>query len=92
MRNHESPTAAQRRYAQGLAARYADDDLPGAPHGYGEVIASHPDSPEAGYSRTRILAIVNRVVPAEELQASHTALVLRRLQPDGDRSADPVRP
>ena len=92
MRTPESPTAAEQRYAQAHAAHYANDDLLGALHGYGEVIASHPDSLEAGYSRTQILAIVNRVVPAGELLASHTALVLRHLQPEGDRSAAPVRP
>jgi len=92
MRPNQTPTAAEQRYAQAHAAHYTDDDLLGALHGYGEIIGSHPDSPEAGYSRTQILAIVNRVVPAEELLASHTALVLRRLEPEGDRSAAPVGP
>lgn len=86
MRNHESPTAAEERYAQAHAAHYTNDDLLGALRGYGEVLASHPGSPEAGYSRTQILAIVNRVVPAEGLLASNTELALGHLRPGGDRS------
>ena len=91
MRTPESTTAAGRKYSQAHAAHYADDDLLGALRGYSEVIELHPDSPEAGYSRTQVLAIVNRVVPEEVLLASHTALVQRHLQPEGDLSADPMR-
>jgi hypothetical protein len=89
MRTQASPTAAKQRYTQTHAAHAAAGDLLGAQHGDGEVIASHSDSPEAGCSRTQILAIVNRVVPGEELLACHTALILRHPQPEGDRSTDP---
>jgi hypothetical protein len=92
MRTHELPTAAEQGYAQAHAAHPVDSDLLVALHGYGGVIVPHPDSPEAGYSRTQVLAIVNRVVPAERLPASDTALVVRHLQPEDDRSAARVRP
>jgi hypothetical protein len=83
MRTREAPTAAQQRYAQAYAAQYAGHDLLDALQAYGEVIATHPDSPEAGYSRTQILGIAKRVVPAEELLASHKALILSHLRPGG---------
>ena len=80
-------TVSEQQYGQAHAAQYAQHDLLGALRIYGEVIAGHPDTPEAGYSRTQILGIVNQVVPAEEFLAAQTALILRQLRPDGERRA-----
>ena len=92
MRTHTTPTAPEQQYAQAHAAQHVQRDLLGALRIYGQVIAGYPDTPEAGYSRTQILGIVNQVIPAGDFLAAQTALILHQLQPDGDRPAGKHRP
>ena len=92
MRTHTTTTASEQQYARAHAAHYSQHDLLGALRIYGQVIAGYPDTPEAGYSRTQILGIVNQVVPAGDFLAAQTALVLHELQPDGDGPAGGHRP
>jgi len=58
---------AGREYAAAHAAHYAAKDLPLALRLYRAILASHPGTPEADYSRTQVQNIVNAVIPREEL-------------------------
>ena len=71
---------AGRQYAAAHSAHYVVRDLPGALELYNEVLASHPGTVEADFSRTRIQNIVNAVIPSKELMAAQMALVFARLR------------
>lgn len=70
---------AGRRYAAAHAAHYGERDLSAALRLYTTVLASHPESTEADYSRTQIQNIVNAVVPKRELLEAQMELVVARL-------------
>ena len=76
MRNETVPTEASRQYAAAYAAHYTGRDLPLALQLYKELMASHPTTQEAGYSRTQVQNIVNVVVPKQELLDAQMELVL----------------
>jgi hypothetical protein len=42
---------------------------------YEDIIAAHPDTKEAGYSRSQVQNIVNAVVPKKEIMDSSMKLV-----------------
>jgi hypothetical protein len=94
MRNVTASTEAGREYAAAYAAHYTGRDLPAALQLYMNVIASHPDTQEAGYSRAQVHNIVNSVVPKQELLDAEIGLARAHLehrdQPDAGRI--PVRP
>ena len=95
MRNDTELTEAGREYAAAYAAHYTGRDLPAALQLYMSVIASHPDTQEAGYSRAQVHNIVNSVVPKQELLDAEIGLVRAHLehnrdQPDAGRTL--VRP
>jgi len=54
-----------REYAMAYTAHYSDRDLPLALTLYEKLIAAHPDTQEAGFSRMQLQNIVNAVVPKE---------------------------
>ena len=56
---------AHQQYAAAHASHYTSKNLPAALTLYAAVIASYPDSPEAGYSRSQIHNIVSAVVPKQ---------------------------
>jgi hypothetical protein len=76
MNNPTVRTEANRQYAAAYEAHYSDGDLPLAFKFYTMLIASHPHSDEAGYSKTQINNMVNTVVPKQELLAAQTELIL----------------
>jgi hypothetical protein len=80
MGNATQPTEASRQYAAAYAAHYQGRDLPTALQLYTQVRASHPEAPEAGYSRTQIQNIVKTVVPDQESLAAHIELALVHLR------------
>jgi hypothetical protein len=86
MRNGAGYTEAGQRYAAAHAAHYRTKDMREALELYKGVMAAHPDTREAGYSRTQIQNIVNTVVPKHELFDAHLDLALahfeHRDQPD----------
>ncbi len=55
---------ATKAYAEAHAAHYTDKDLKEACRRYGVLIAEHPSSKEAQYSRSQIDNIAKSVVPA----------------------------
>ena len=67
MRNDTGLTEASQKYAAAYAAHYETKDLREALELYRGIVAAHPDTQEAGYSRSQIQNIVNEVVPEREL-------------------------
>ena len=81
MKNDIELTQTGRQYAAAYAAHYTKRDLPTALQLYRDVMASHPDDPEAGYSRTQIQNIVNTVVPQQELLDAQIELAVSHFRP-----------
>ena len=60
---------------------------------YKKVMASHPSTLEAGYSRAQVQNIVNTVVPKQELLDAQIELALAHFERDSppDATRIPVR-
>ena len=71
---------AGRLYATAYAAHYAAKDLRGAFELYRSLMATHPDTPEAGYSQSQILNIANAVVPKQKILDAQVELALAYLE------------
>jgi hypothetical protein len=71
---------ASRAYDKAHTAHYATKDLHDALGLYRGVLADHPDTQEAEYSRTQMHNIVKRVVPKEDLLTAQVELALARLE------------
>ena len=82
MNNRTSLTEASQAYAAAYNAHYTAHDLPLALQLYRKLLASHPDAPEADYSRMQVQNIVNAVVPKQELFDSQIDLVLTHFEHD----------
>ena len=68
-------------YATAHAAHYRTKDLTEALDLYTGIMAGHPDSQEAQYSRTQIQNIVRQLIPRQELLDSQVALARAHLDP-----------
>jgi hypothetical protein len=82
-RSAREPTGfneAGRLYATAYAAHYAAKDLRGAFELYRSLMATHPDTPEAGYSQSQILNIANAVVPKQKILDAQVELALAYLE------------
>ena len=82
MKNKPELTEAGQAYAAGYDAHYTSHDLPLALRIYRKLLASHPNSQEADYSRMQVQNIVNAVVPKQELFDAQIELVLARFEQD----------
>ena len=87
MRRETEITEAGRQYAAAYAAHYTGRDLPVALQLYKKVMASHPSTLEAGYSRAQVQNIVNTVVPKQELLDAQIELALAHFERDGSPDA-----
>jgi hypothetical protein len=76
-------TMASRAYDKAHAAHYATKDLHQALELYKGVLAAHPNTQEAEYSRTQMRNIARSVVPSEDLLAAEVELTLACLEPVG---------
>lgn len=72
-------TTAARSYATAHEAHYESKDLRHALKLYGDIMATYPESAEAGYSRSQIQNIARSVVPEDELLAAEAALASSQL-------------
>lgn len=91
MRNDIVVTTVGQEYGAAYAAHYEERDLHAALALYQSLVAAHPDSPEAGYSRSQIQNIVKAVVTLETLSEAHVDLATAHLV-DGDLpDVTPVR-
>jgi hypothetical protein len=78
---------AGRQYAAAYDAQYTGRDLPVALRLYMKVVASHPDTQEAGYSCTQVHNIVNAVVPKQEILDAEAELAIAHLEHEGSLDA-----
>lgn len=61
---------AGQQYATAYDMHYTTKDIHKAFTLYEDIIAAHPDTKEAGYSKSQIQNIVNAVVPKREIMDS----------------------
>jgi hypothetical protein len=78
MRNDTGLTEASQRYAAAYAAHYGTKDLRVALELYKGILAAHPDTQEAGYSRSQIHNIIKEVVPERELFEAQVGIAMAR--------------
>lgn len=94
MRNDTEPAEAGKRYTAAHLAHYTTKDLVEALGLYRDIIATYPDTREAGYSQSQIQNIVNAVVPKQEIFDAQVDLVLAIFAHDDsvDVTLAPVTP
>ena len=91
MRNEtEQLTEAGKQYAEAYAVHYTTKDLHEALELYKGIMAEHPNTKEAEYSRTQMHNIVKSVIPAEALLAAEVELTVTHLRADALSSVGPV--
>jgi hypothetical protein len=83
-------TKAGQQYAAACATHYKTKDLREALKLYKDVMAAHPKTKEAEYSRSQIQNIVNAVVPKEELLDAQVDLVLTQLEHGDQPDVNPA--
>ena len=89
MRNDTGLTEAAQQYAAAHAAHYTTKNLHGALELYRGIMAVHPNTQEAEYSRTQIHNIVKGVVPKQELLMAQVELALAHLEDEGPPDEGP---
>ena len=82
MINNTLLTEAGQQYAMAYDAHYTTKDMNKAFKLYGSIIAVHPDTDEAGYSRSQVQNIVNTVVPKQKVMDALVELALTHLEKD----------
>jgi len=82
MRDNKLSTEVSRQYASAYDAHYTAKAIHKAFALYEHIIADHPDTREAGYSRSQVQNIVNAVVPKKKIMDS--LLELARIHFDQD--------
>jgi hypothetical protein len=93
MKNDTGLTEASQRYAAAHAAHYETKDLRQALELYKSILAAHPDTQEAGHSRSQIQNIIKEVVPERELFEAQVGIAMAHF--GGDRQQErriPVTP
>ena len=83
MSNENELTDAVREYAAAYAAHYTEHDLPLALQLYKKLLAPHPNTQKADYSRMQVQNIVSAVVPKQELLDAQMELVFAHFEHDG---------
>ena len=91
MRNDTGLAEARQQYEAAHAAHYTTKDLREALELYKRIMAAHPSTQEAGYSRLQIQNIVNAVVPEQELLDSQVNLALTRIESGEQPDTGPWR-
>jgi hypothetical protein len=82
MINNTKLTEAGQQYATAYDAHYTTKDMYKAFKLYGRIIATHPDTDEAGYSRSQVQNIVNAVVPKQKVMDALVELALTHFEQD----------
>jgi hypothetical protein len=75
-------TEAGQQYATAYDAHYKTKEMYKAFKLYGRIIAAHPDTHEAGYSRSQVQNIVNAVVPKQEVMDALVELARTHFEQD----------
>jgi len=82
MRESSLSMEAGQQYASAYEAHYKTKEFQKAFALYEHIIAAHPNTQEAGYSRSQVLNIVNAVVPKKTVMVS--LMELARIHFDQD--------
>ena len=82
MINNTILTEAGQQYATAYDAHYTTKDMYKAFKLYGRIIADHPDTHEAGYSRSQVQNIVNAVVPKQKVMDALVELARTHFEQD----------
>jgi hypothetical protein len=90
MPNFKRTTTASRAYDEAYAAHYATKDLHQALGLYRGVIAEHPNTQEAEYSRTQMHNIANSLVSKEDLLSAQVELAFARLELEEELENEPA--
>ena len=90
MRDNNLSTEAGRQYASAYDAHYTTKDIHKAFTLYEDIIAAHPDTKEAGYSKSQVQNIVNAVVPKKEIMDSLMELARIHFDPKVPLDAEPA--
>jgi hypothetical protein len=83
MSNEIRLAEAGQQYAAAHAAHYVARDLPLALQLYKAVMASHPSTQEADYSRAQVQNLVNAVIPRQKLLETQMELAVAHFERDG---------
>lgn len=89
MKIEATPTKAGQDYAAAHAMHYKDKDLNAALDLYQGVMTAHPDTPEAGYTRSQIQNIAKSVVPSQVLLDGETAMARAQIKQQEQTAKDP---
>ena len=82
MENSTILTEAGQKYAAAYDAHYTVKNMHEAFVLYRRLIASHPDTQEAKYSRSQVQNIVNAVVPKQEIMDALVNLAVIHFEQD----------
>ena len=82
LRHDTEATKADKQYTEAHAAHYKSKDLNKALKLYKEIMATHPNTEEAKYSRVQIQNIVIAVVPKQKLFDVQVDLAVAQLDHD----------
>lgn len=83
------PAKAYQQYTAAHEAHYKAQDLAEALSRYRRVMAAHPDTVEAKFSRVQIGTIVNSVVPKQALFDAQVDLALEYIEHLASPSVEP---
>jgi hypothetical protein len=75
-------TEVGQQYATAYDAHYKTKEMYKAFKLYGRIIAAHPDTHEAGYSRSQVQNIVNAVVPKQKVMDALVELARTHFEQD----------
>lgn len=79
MKNDSRRSKAYQLYSAAHQEQYKNRNLPAALALYREIIAAHPETRQADYSRAQIRNIASKVVPKQELLDAELELALSHL-------------
>ena len=83
-------TAVGQQYAAAYDAHYKTKDMCKAFKLYGRIIAAHPDTHEAGYSRSQVQNIVNAVIPKQKVMDALVELARTHFEKDVPPDVEPA--
>ena len=75
-------TEAGQQHTTAYAAHYTTKDMYKAFKLYGRIIAAHPDTYEAEYSRSQVQNIVNALIPKQKVMDALVELALTHFEQD----------
>lgn len=90
MRESKLSAEAGQQYASAYETHYTTKDISKAFTLYEDIIAAHPDTKEAGYSRSQVQNIVNAVVPKKEIMDSLMELARIHFDSKAPLDAEPA--